>query len=117
MILRLVKSFKLSRILIQQIIQIIIVPSTFPPLHRNLFHLLLLLAQCIQNILQLRLGHAISKLAGAGHHDKSVLHIFRARGFDESDAAESVCSVGFEDLREDGCAGFGFSASVLGNGC
>jgi hypothetical protein len=102
-------------ILVKQVIQVIIIPTTFPSVHSDLLCLLLLLAHSFQDRLELLLVDLLPQLSTARQHDQTALDVFGAGGFDETNATDAVGGFGLEDLREDGCAGFGFASP--GSGC
>ena len=101
-------------ILVQQVIQIIIVPAALPPVHSDLLRLLLLLAHSFQNGLELSFVDLLAQLAAASKHDQAALDIFCARGLDEANTANAVGGFRLEDLGEDRGADFGFAFSVGG---
>lgn len=72
-------------VLVQEIVQIVVVPAALPPLHRDFLRLLLLLTDRIQDVLELRFRDSCSQLSAPRQHDEPVLDIFRARGLDQSD--------------------------------
>ena len=102
-------------ILVKQVIQVIIIPTAFPPVNSNLPRLLLLLTHSFQDGLELFLVDLLPQLATARQHDQTAFDVFGAGGFDETNATDAVGGFGLEDLREDGCASFGFASpgSVL----
>ena len=99
-------------ILIQQVIQVIIVPAALPPVHSDLLRLLLLFAHSLQNRLELRLVDFLAQLATTSKHDQAALDILCARGLHKADSANAVGGFGLEDLGEDRGADFGFAFSV-----
>ena len=76
-------------------------PSPTPINHNLLLLLLILLRHRAQNILQLVFRNLLSYLARPRQHNQTVLDISRAALFDESNAPETIRSVGRQDLRED----------------
>jgi len=104
------KECQRASILIEQVIQVIVIPTTFPPVHSDLLCLLLLLAHSFQDRLELLLVDLLAQLSTASQHDQTTLNIFGAGGFDKTNATDAVGGLGLEDLREDGCAGFGFAS-------
>jgi len=85
-------------ILVKQVIQVIIIPSAFPPVNSDLLRLLLLLAHSFQNRLELLLVDLLSELSTARQHDQTALDVFSAGCFDETNATNAVGGFGFEDL-------------------
>lgn len=101
-------SYTSSNVLVKQIVQIIIVPSAFPSLYFDSFLLLLLFGHGSEDVLELLFGDLLSQLAASCQHDQSVLDIFGAFSFDDSDSAKTICGGWFEDLRKNGCARIGW---------
>ena len=85
-------------ILVKQVIQVIIVPPALPPVHCDLFCLLLLLAHSFQDRLELRLVDLLPQLPTARQHDKTAFDVFGAGCLDETNATDAVRSFGLEDL-------------------
>jgi hypothetical protein len=81
-----------SSILIQQIVQIVIIPSSPSPLHHNflLCALFLLLCHRAQNILQLILTNSRAKLTAARKHYQAILNVLRSRCVDHANAPETI---------------------------
>jgi hypothetical protein len=102
--------------ILQQIIQIIVIPApTSPPIYHNLTLLLLLLfGHCTQQLFQLLLGDLGAQLVGSREHYQPILYVGGARFFYQADAAEAVGGVRREDLRENALALGGFLLSVVG---
>lgn len=97
--------------IIQQIVQIIIIPPALAPINSDLLSLLLLLANRLEDGLELLLVDFLAQLAAAGEHDQAVFDVLRPRGFHQANAADAVGGRGLEDLLQDGGADFGFAFS------
>lgn len=67
-------------ILIQQVVQVIIIPAALSPVHSDLLRLLLLLAHSLQDRLELSFVDFLAQLAAASQHDQAAFDILCARG-------------------------------------
>lgn len=88
-------------ILIQEILEIVVVPAALASLHRDLLRLVLLLAHGLEDLLELLLVDLLPQLAGAGQLDEPALDIVGARGFYEANPPQPIGGIGLEDLGED----------------
>ena len=91
--------FHFSSILIQQIIQIIVIPA-LPPGDRNPLLLLLVLGNGTKQLLEALLGHLVLQLAGAGERDQPVLDAGGALLLHQLDAAQPLGRLRRQDLRQ-----------------
>lgn len=102
----------ISNILVEQVVQVIVIPAAFPPLDFDRLLLLLLFGHGSENVLELLLGNLLSQLATSCQHDQSVLDIVSAFSFDNSDSAKTICGGGFENLRKNRRARVGWSEEL-----
>jgi hypothetical protein len=106
------ESFKLSSYIIQQVLQIIIIPS-LPPRHGNLLLRILVLGHSTQQLLQLFFGHLVGQLSGPCQSDQAILDARGTRLFHESYTTQAVGGLGGQDLREQRGAHFGFAIALF----
>ena len=98
--------------IIQQVLQIIIIPP-LPPSHRHLLLRILMLGHGTQQLLELVFGHLPRQLARLRQRDQPVFDARGARLFHESYPTQAVGGLRGQDLREQRGAHFGFAVALL----
>lgn len=74
-----------ASIIVQQVLQVVIIPTSLSSGHLDSLFLFLLLGHGAEDVLELSLGDLLSELTTACQHDQSVLDVFGTRCLDKAD--------------------------------